>query len=51
MDGMTESMHANEDFLINIVGVCIAVYFYSVLAVIIFKNVRKKSGVFYIVMH
>ncbi|MBC6304263.1 hypothetical protein [Listeria immobilis] len=43
LGGMIESLKINEDFFMYIVGVSVAVYFYSVLAVIIFKNVRKKK--------
>ncbi|WP_271006934.1 hypothetical protein [Listeria seeligeri] len=43
LDGMVESLQIHEDYFMYLLSVIVAVYFYSVLAVIIFKNVRKKK--------
>ncbi|MBK1997112.1 hypothetical protein JI640_14475 [Listeria ivanovii subsp. londoniensis] len=40
---LTESINTTEDDFISLACVVVVFYFYSVLAVIIFKNVRKKK--------
>lgn len=40
---LTESINTTEDDFINLACVFVVFYFHSVLAVIIFKNVRKKK--------